>query len=421
MPRRLLGLLCMLLTTGLLLAAVPMGVIGDDETPVRVIVLFEDEVDEDLIEDNGGSVDHKYTYIPAVVADLKPSAIKKLEKSDKVKSVEEDAVAYAVDDVDEAKGKPTPPPPPPPPAQDTPWGVDRIDADLVWDENDPKTGGEGIDVAIVDTGIDKDHPDLKDHIGGGVNYVSSRGKIDSAAWDDDNGHGTHCAGIVGALNNSIGVIGVAPNVTLYAVKVLNKQGSGSYSNIIAGIEWCIASLSDEDLTYDIDVISMSLSGTYNDPALMAECNKAQAAGIVLVAAAGNSASATSEYPAAYDSVISVGATDSSDDLAYFSNYGEKMDLVAPGVLVYSTYKGGTYKTLSGTSMACPHVAGTVALVLAVGDASDFGNGNTAWTPAEVLSCLLLTADDLGITDPYGYYEYGLVDAEQAATGTQTNP
>ena len=407
MPRRLLGLLCVLLTTGLLLAAVPMGVIGDDETPVRVIVTFKDKVDEGLVKDNGGAVDRTLTYIPIVVADLKPKDIKKLEKSDKVKSVEEDAVAYAVDDADEAKGKPTPPPPPPPPAQETPWGIDRIDADLVWQLDTPSENtGFGVDVAILDTGIDTGHSDL--NVVDGYNFVKSGRTLNTAAYNDDNGHGTHCAGIVAALDNDNGVIGVAPGTNLWAVKVLNKQGLGSYTNIISAIDWCIGK---------VDVISMSFSGGYSS-GLETACQEAYDAGIVLVAAAGNSGSDKAEYPAGYSTVISVGATGKSDLLASWSNYGNEMDLVAPGVSIYSTYKGDTYKTLSGTSMACPHVAGTVALVLFTEIPTKYDSTTTGdtgeWDPAEVIACLEQTADDLG--DNY-YFGYGLVDAKEAATGT----
>jgi len=399
----------MLLTTGLLLAAVPMGVIGDDETPVRVIVTFKDKVDEKLVKDNGGAVNHKYTYIPAVVAELKPSEIKKLEKSDKVAYVEEDAVAYAVDDVDDA-GKPSKPAPTQP-DQSLPWGVDRIDADQVWPiETRSDNIGSGIDVAIVDTGIDKDHPDLDANIGTGVNFVASKGKVNNGAWDDDNGHGTHCAGIVAAEYNTIGAIGVAPGATLHAVKVLNRQGSGSYSAIIAGIEWCIGN--------GIEVISMSLSGPTDLQALHDECDKAQGAGIVLVAAAGNSGSSTPEYPAGYNSVISVGATSSSDARASWSNYGTSLDLVAPGVSIYSTYKGDTYATMSGTSMACPHVAGTAALVLASGRAASYGDEDGTWDAGEVQECLEKTADDLGTAGPDIYFGHGLVDAGEAATGIE---
>ena len=383
----------MLLTTGLLLAAVPMGVIGDDETPVRVIVTFKDKVDEDLVKDNGGAIDHKLAYIPAVVAELKPSEIKKLEKSDKVASVEEDAVASIVDDADEA-GKPSKPPPTPP-AEVTPWGVSQIGANSAW----ATSKGSGVKVAVVDTGIDKDHPDLAANIKGGVNFVASRGPVNSNAWDDDNGHGTHCAGIIAGVDNSEGVIGVAPEASLYAVKVLNKRGSGYYSDIVDGIYWSVDN--------GMNVISMSLSGTYDSSDLSTACSYARSNGVVVVVAAGNSGNKLDdkpEYPAAYSSVITVAATDSSNLRASWSNYGSEVDLAAPGVYIYSTYKGGGYATMSGTSMACPHVTGTVALVL---------EDHLSYSPTQVQTILQSTADDLGTSGWDIYYGYGLVDADGA--------
>jgi len=390
-----LRLVCLALGTAMLLTAIPLGALGDDDATVAVIILFKDKVDKDVVKDYGGTVDLTYSIIPAVVAVVKEKDVKKLEKNDKVKSVSENTLFYAVGEVDtdgKGGGKPAPNPVP----QSLGWGVDRIDADLAWGT----TTGSTIDVAIVDTGIDNDHPDLPT-IGKSINYVSQRGTINNDAWDDDNGHGTHCAGIVAAQNNAIGYIGVAPGVTLHAVKVLNKQGSGWVSDIILGLQWCAGN--------DIEVISMSLSSKSDAPGFHAACDAAQAAGMVLVAAAGNSGSSTPEYPAAYDSVISIGATDKSDSLAYFSNYGDEMDLVAPGVSIPSTYKGGTYKTLSGTSMACPHVAGTAALVLTtdITDTSYDSDHDDAWDPAEVMTCLVDTAESLvGVA-------YGLVDAEAA--------
>jgi subtilisin len=260
-------------------------------------------------------------------------------------------------------------------------------------------------VAIIDTGIDRDHPDLVDNIAEGVNFVRTKGKVNSNAWEDDNGHGTHCAGIVAALDNTIGVIGVAPGASLYGVKVLNSQGSGSYSDIIKGIEWSV--------TNGMDVISMSLSGSTDLEALEDACDAAKAVGIVVVAAAGNYGDTSLPYPAAYDSVISVGATDSSDVLASWSNTGTGLDLVAPGVVIYSTYKGDTYATLSGTSMACPHVAGTAALVLQADPTLDADG---------VQDLLESTADQLWSVDyPSTVYGFGLVDAAEAVTGFETPP
>lgn len=370
-------------------AAVPGA--GADEEKFEYVVLFKDSVDAKVIKDNNGKVDQEFTLIPAVVTTMTEKDAKNLEKSDKVKAVEEN-YKYSVAKPGGGVGKP-PKDPPTQPAQVTPWGVDRIDADEAWDTST----GVGITVAVIDTGIDKDHPDLAANIVGGKNYVSIRGTVDASAWDDDNGHGTHCAGIIAALDNTIGVVGVAPNAHLYAVKVLNKRGTGYMSDVIAGIEWAASVDVDTSSNTDyVDVISMSLSGPYSSN-LADAVAAAIDAGIVVVAAAGNAGTAPVAYPALCTGVIGVGATDSSDELVYFSNYGTGLDIVAPGVSIYSTYKNGGYTTMSGTSMACPHVAGTVALVLSIdGDVSGIF-GNAEWLE--------------GYTTYY--YGSGLLDAEAA--------
>ena len=243
-------------------------------------------------------------------------------------------------------------------------------------------------MAVLDTGIDKDHPDLV--VVDGVNLINTR-----KSYDDDNGHGTHCAGIIAAIDNEIGVIGVAPGVDLYAVKVLDRRGSGSYSTIIAGIEWAVNN--------HMDVISMSLSGRTDLQALENACIAAVTAGVVVVAAAGNDYDVYTVYPAAYDSVISVGATDINDDLADFSNIDDSMYLVAPGVGITSTYKGGDYRTWKGTSMACPHVAAVAALVIEVSPSD--------WEVLDIQTTIFNTAEDeIGDSSTFGY---GIVDAEAA--------
>jgi hypothetical protein len=251
---------------------------------------------------------------------------------------------------------------------------------------------------------DKDHPDLQANIKGGFNFVSNhhRRPADPEKWDDDNGHGTHCAGIVAAVDNDIGVIGVAPEAHLYGVKVLDRTGNGYESDVIAGIEWATSQ--------GMDVISMSLGGGYSE-SMETACDNA--AGIVLVAAAGNGGdgdSTTDEcsYPAAYGSVIAVGATNTDNVAPYWSNSGPYLALAAPGVDIYSTYMGGGYATMDGTSMACPHVAGTAALAIASGE------GN-------VRQCLQDTAYDLGDGGKDNLYGYGLVDAFKAAGGEDITP
>ncbi len=393
----------------MLMSTALVGIVAPEEK-VPVIIGFKDKSDAALVKAHGGEIKYQYTIINAIAAKLPPKAIEALKKNDKVKYVEEDVQVYAIESGVDSEAKkirpprptPTPTPTPVQPSQGLPWGVGRIDAELAWGTS----RGAGIDVAIIDTGIDKDHPDLQDNIKGGVNFVRTIWfkPADPNAWDDDNGHGTHCAGIVAAVNNSIGVIGVAPSASLYAVKVLDKTGSGYVSDVVAGIEWAKAK--------GIKVISMSLGTSSNVQSLYDACDAAYyTAGIVIVAAAGNEGGAIS-YPAAYYSVIAVTATDGNDAIASFSNHGPEAELAAPGVNIYSTYKNGGYATMSGTSMACPHVSGTAALIL---------SKNSDLLPPEVRGILQNTADDLGEEGCDQYYGYGLVDAEESVTGTQTNP
>ncbi len=282
------------------------------------------------------------------------------------------------------------------PAQVLPWGIDRIDAELVWPSGNT---ANPIKVGIVDTGISKDHPDLKANIKGGVNTIRP-----GRSWNDDNGHGSHVAGTVGALNNTIGVIGAGPAVDLYAIKVLNAGGSGYLSDVIEGIEWGVAN--------NMKVLNMSLGASSDVQSFHDAITAAYNAGVVLVAAAGNSGGSVI-FPAAYSEVIAVGATDASNTLASFSSRGPEVDLAAPGVSVYSTYKGTGYATLSGTSMATPHVAGAAALVLntAVGTYDTDADG--AWDPAEVQTKLQATATDLGTAGFDNLFGWGLVNAFSA--------
>ena len=286
------------------------------------------------------------------------------------------------------------------PAQVLPWGIDRIDAEKVWATSTADT----IKVAIIDTGIDKDHADLIANLRCGVNFVSKSPvkPADPNKWDDDNGHGTHVAGIVATVDNEIGVIGTAPEAYLWAVKVLDSNGSGYVSDVIDGINWAI--------TNHMQVTNMSLGTTANILSFQEAIQRANAAGITQVAAAGNSGGAVN-YPAAYPEVIAVSATDIADNIPYWSSRGSEVDLSAPGVSIYSTYKGGKYKTLSGTSMAAPHVAGAAALVIDKKTCDYDFNG--ICSPAEVQQRLEATAEDLGITGKDNLYGSGLVDAEKA--------
>ena len=303
-----------------------------------------------------------------------------------VNTVELDAIQYAY------KGKPVPPAP----VQSLPWGVDMIDADVVWSSY--LLRGAGIKVGIIDTGIDQTHPDLQANIMGGVSCVSY-----TTSYNDDNGHGSHVSGTVAGVDNTIGVIGVAPSASLYGIKVLNRSGRGYTSDIIAGMQWAIDN--------DMDVINMSLGGSTYVEAYETATNAVLDAGVVMVCSAGNSGpdENTVGYPAAFEGVIAVAATDSADLVASFSSRGPEVDVAAPGVSIYSTSKSGGYATMSGTSMAAPHVTGTVALMLQSPDP----NGDGTWTPLEAELRLESTALELGAAGFDTAYGWGRIIANLA--------
>ena len=259
-------------------------------------------------------------------------------------------------------------------------------------------------VAVIDTGR-PNAPDLAANIKGG-NYVTP-----GASPQDDNGHGTHVAGIIAAVDNTLGVIGVAPRASLYAVKVLDDAGVGSYSDVISGLQWAVSN--------GMQVVNMSFGGPDYAP-LRAAITAASNAGIVLVAAAGNSGPGanTVGYPAKYPEVIAVAATDSANTVASFSSRGPEVELAAPGVSILSTYFGVSYATLSGTSMASPHVAGAAALVIGSGIKDTNGDG---LVNDEVRAILDGTAHDLGAAGRDTAYGYGLVDALAAVSASGTRP
>ncbi len=230
------------------------------------------------------------------------------------------------------------------------------------------------DVAIIDTGIDLTHPDL--NVVHHIDMIRRCAEDSSGCGNDDNGHGSHVAGTIGALDNNSGPVGMAPGANLWAVKVLDSGGSGSMSDIIAGIDYVTAHASQ------IDVVNMSLGCECTSSALNSAISRAINAGVVFAVAAGNSAKDAKTFsPANHPDVITVSAlsdfngqpgggagstcrSDVDDTFADFSNYGQAVDIAAPGVCIFSAWKNGGTNTISGTSMASPHVAGAAALYLA---------------------------------------------------------
>ncbi|MFW6171406.1 MAG: S8 family serine peptidase, partial [Planctomycetota bacterium] len=364
-----------------------------------VIVAVNDNVRDpaavasEVAQAHGGSVGHIYEHaIKGFSVELPEAALEALAKNPLVKRIEPDLEMRAFD-------------------QTLPTGVDRIEADSNAMANiDGSDERVDVDVAIIDTGIDKDHPDL--NVKGGRRFYTSstgppsqRGTAEDDNYDDDHGHGSHVAGTVGALDNDFGVVGVAPGAGLYGVKVLDASGSGYLSDIMAGIDWVTENADT------IDVANMSLGGQGLNDSYHEAIQNSVEAGVVYVVAAGNDyrdilgddldfRTSDDTIPAAYPEVATISAISDSDgepggeggptssyaddtfaDFSNFSNSdddhdswydannlvtspGLGIDLMMPGVDIYSTYKDGGYATYSGTSMASPHAAGLAALYIA---------------------------------------------------------
>jgi subtilisin family serine protease len=270
----------------------------------------------------------------------------------------------------------------------TDWGVNIVMAPSVW----KSTRGKGAKVAVLDTGVDLNHPDLAGRVAAYRNFTSP----DPDDVHDAQGHGTHTAGIVAGNNNGAGVVGVAPEADLYIAKVLDDDGGGGLSVITEGIRWAIAQ--------GVDIISMSLGCEEQPPdAFHQAIQDAVFAGITVVVAAGNEGHAL-DWPAAYPETISVGALDETFSTAEFSNFGNTLDVIAPGVDIFSTWPGGRYAILSGTSMATPMVAGCIALLLA--HAKDIGR---RLTPPQVVDAIRKTSILLNADNATDYQGAGLIN------------
>jgi len=322
---------------------------------------------------------------------LPPQAVAALEIHPRVERIEPDGLVYA--DLTYAE------------ELSNAWGVERIGAGAVH----PGEMGDGIKVAVIDTGVNCTHPDLAGQCDGGYDFVN-----DDNAPSDDNGHGTHVAGTIAALRNMSGVVGVAPAVRIVPLKVLNAAGSGTFSDVIAAVQWAAGA--------GARVTNNSYGSSQNPGSAVEQAFANAAASDVLhIASAGNSGRCSGKgdtvgFPAQYTSVVAVAATNSSDGRPCFSSHGPTVEVAAPGVGILSTVPGG-YAYYSGTSMASPHVAGVAALVMSAGIAD---TGGAAGVADDVRALLGATAQDLGAAGRDSLFGYGLVDAS-AAVGAIVAP
>ena len=385
----------------------------------KVIVTFRahpGKAAEQAIDTAGGHVRFRYTIIPAIAATVPVQAIEGLRHNPRVESVEADGqVSILGNDTPTGDLE-----------FDNAWGVRHIGTKRVHDSG---VRGEGVKVAVIDSGIDYVHFDLS---GSQPVYPEFNGNY-RGGWDfvnndadpiDDNGHGTHVAGILAADKNGYLVVGVAPRVELYSLKVVDASGNGQYSSVIAALQWAV--------DHGIDVVNMSIGGHEVSQALADAVEAAYQAHVLMVAAAGNVNPLTLQeliygcpvvYPAAYPHVLATTFTDPTDSLTGYSCTGSEVDFAAPGNQVFSPVPVGTcmfcspngYQALSGTSMASPHLAGLVALVLSHGIRDDNADGLLF---DEVRAHLCATTDPGGriaTTDPRypKWYGCGVIDAGKA--------
>ncbi|PLR77416.1 peptidase S8 [Bacillus sp. V3-13] len=276
------------------------------------------------------------------------------------------------------------------------WNLPVIGTEQGWDIS---RGNKRIKIAIVDTGVDLDHPDLRNRLSEGYNVLENNDNP-----DDDNGHGTHVAGIIASeTNNREGTAGVTWYNKVMPVKALGAEGYGTTFDIARGIFWAV--------DHGADVINLSL-GNYQRSEVLEEAVKyAYNHNVVMVAAAGNDNSNQPSFPAAYPQVLSVSAVNYDGNRADFSNYGDYIDIAAPGVYIPSTYVHNQYVALSGTSMAAPHVAGLAGLIL---------SANPELSNREVMNIIKTSAIDLGLKGKDDNFGNGLIDVNNALQSADNN-
>jgi subtilisin family serine protease len=314
---------------------------GGSQGADRYIVVLKSAVDSNAVANlhsvrYGANVEAVWSAaLHGYAAVIPNDRVAALRADPNVAYVETDGIAYAT-------------------AQTTPWGILKIGADKSSQLSGNGSGAvANVDAYVIDTGIDNTHPDL--NVVQSVNFANGPNK-------DCNGHGSHVAGTIGARDDANGVVGVAPGIRLHAVRVLGCGGSGSWTGVISGIDWVTAH------AIKPAIANMSLGGSAN-AAVDDAVRGSAGSGVFYSLAAGNDGgNACNQSPAragagTNNGIATVAATDSNDNEASWSNYGPCVDIWAPGVSIYSTYKGGGYATLSGTSMASPHVGGGGALWL----------------------------------------------------------
>lgn len=355
---------------------------AEENQEKEVIVVYKNENGKEDIVEESKKVEYEFKTVPAISVLATEEDLKKLESNSNIDYIEEN-VSFSITENGPMSVLPS--------AQiastgDNQWNINATNASESWNEG---YTGDGVKVAVLDTGIAY-HNELK--IAGGVSTVDY-----TNSWQDDNGHGTHVSGIIASQPdiktvNGLDITGVAPDVDLYAVKVLDNSGTGNLEDILQGLDWAIAN--------DMDIINLSLGNLEYSQLFEQMINDAYEKGILIVAASGNDGLENSvHYPAKFENVIAVSSVNESLKLSGFSSTGNELDFSAPGEKIISTSTRGTYAFASGTSQAAPHVTGMLALLK-----EKYSN----FTNTELKALLSMNIKDLGVAGHDPYFGNGLI-------------
>ena len=352
----------------LLIFQIPTNSFANESTE-RVMIEFAGEMNEAIFQDEHIDIHHVFESLSTLSATIPSSYKNQIFQKYHVASIALDPVVKISE-------------------QEKDWGYKEVLAPV---SKQSGWTGKGVKIGIIDTGVQMDHPDLK--IVGGTSVIGAGG-----SYHDEEGHGTHVAGIIGAQDNEIGIVGVAPEAEIYAIKALNDVGVGNVSNIIAGIEWAIQ--------HEMDIINLSLTAPKGNETLEKAINAAYQQGILIIAASGNAPTWSAPqtdvlYPARYENVIAVGSINRDREKSAFSYFGPSLDFVAPGEDIYSTFIHSEYASMIGTSMATPYVTGIAAL---------YHQAYPNYNDVEIVNMMKVNASDLGEPGKDVYYGYGLIQA-----------
>lgn len=363
----------------------------------KVIITFKDKIDYEIINKYNGEVLNEYKNFPSITVNMPSFLVNdlKIDNLPNVLSIEKSIKVQLNEEYVD-------------------WGIPKTKTDVMWDST---YTGKDVKIAVIDSGIEYYHEDL--NVVSGISFITEAdGNTD---YDDYNGHGTHVAGIIAGQHNGVGVKGVAPDSKIYAVKVFDESGTSDASYILQGIDWAI--------TNNMDIISMSLGFQSGFTALEDAIQKAEDSGIIVVAASGNDRQGSIseggcggvdtndcvDYPAAYPTTIAVGSigdSSSYDNLSNFSSVGPAVDVIAPGYNIGSTYLNGTYKYLSGTSMATPYATGALALLK---------EKHPTKSHSELRQLLIDSAIDYGVAGKDNLFGNGLIQSTGEIKTSDSTP